>query len=225
MYYYYYTHLLYIIIIDFIIITIIIIIIDFIIITIFIGGTPAFLQTIKAALAYKLKEKMGVQNIFQRERQIVQLVFEKLGNHPSIHILAGDQQDRLPIFSFCITDLHYNLGVRMLNDYFGIQTRGGCSCAGTYGHYLLHVNPAYSSKISLKVHSGDLSSKPGWIRVSFHPTSTNKEVEFVCDGIIALADNHLLWSKEYDCDLVNSHFSRKASNNSLQKQLLTQWFN
>ena len=91
------------------------------------GGTPGFLQVIKAAFTIQLKEKMGVQNILDREHELVSYVFERLGNVTGLNILAPQHQDRLGVFSFYIDGLHYNLGVKLLNDRFCIQTRGGCS--------------------------------------------------------------------------------------------------
>jgi selenocysteine lyase/cysteine desulfurase len=98
------------------------------------------LQVIKAALAIKLKEQMGVDHILAREKQLNERIFEKLSKIGNLHLLAKEQTYRLGIFSFCIDGVHYNLITKLLKDRFGIQTRGGCSCAGTYGHYLLHVN-------------------------------------------------------------------------------------
>jgi selenocysteine lyase/cysteine desulfurase len=114
------------------------------------GGTPGFLQVIKVALAIKLKEKMGVNNILAREHQINEHIFKKLSGIKNLHILASEHTDRLGIFSFYIDDVHYNLITKILNDQFGIQTRGGCSCAGTYGHYLLNVNQETSIAIKEK---------------------------------------------------------------------------
>ena len=78
-----------------------------------------------------------------------------------------------------------------MNDRFGIQTRGGCSCAGTYGHFLLHVEQETSHKLEEKISLGDLMRKPGWIRMSIHPTTTNEEIEFVCASIKKLAQKPL----------------------------------
>ena len=161
------------------------------------GGTPGFLQVIKTALAIKLKEKMGVENILEREHELVNYIFSRLLNQENIIVLAENQQERLGVISFYIKDLHFNLGVKILNDKFGIQTRGGCSCAGTYGHFLLNVNQEKSHDLICKISSGDLIDKPGWIRMSVHPTTTNQEIEKVCDAIIELSQNHKEWSKEY----------------------------
>ena len=108
------------------------------------GGTPAFLQTIKAALCMKLKEEMGVKKILKREEEILVKIWKGIGKISNLHILAKHAKKRLGVISFYIDNLHYNLGVKLLNDRFGIQVRGGCSCAGTYGHYLLHVSQELS---------------------------------------------------------------------------------
>ena len=110
------------------------------------GGTPGFLQAIKAGLAVRLKESMGVERMLAREHEIVAALLGGLRSVPKLHLLAGHIDDRLGIISFYVEDLHYNLVVKLLNDRFGIQVRGGCSCAGTYGHYLLHVDPQRSGR-------------------------------------------------------------------------------
>jgi selenocysteine lyase/cysteine desulfurase len=162
------------------------------------GGTPPFLQTIRAAMAIRLKEQMGVSNILAREEEILHLLTPRLEKIEGLHLLAGQHKNRLGVISFYIENLHYNLGVRILNDRFGIQTRGGCSCAGTYGHYLLHVENDHSKKITDKINQGDLTEKPGWIRMSIHPTQTNEEIIFIIEAIEALVLNREEWSKDYD---------------------------
>lgn len=161
------------------------------------GGTPAFLQTIKVALCIRLKEEMGVENILEREHQMVHRIFERLQKINNLHILAQDVKERLGVISFYIDDLHYNLGVKMLNDRYGIQTRGGCSCAGTYGHYLLNVSKQHSHSITKKINLGDLSHKPGWIRMSIHPTMTDRELDYILDAIETLSAKHLEWALDY----------------------------
>lgn len=187
------------------------------------GGTPGFLQVIKTALAIQLKEKMGIENILKREHEIVDYVFSELGNIPNIKILAAQHQDRLGVISFYIEDLHFNLGVKLLNDKFGIQTRGGCSCAGTYGHYLLHVNQEASHQLIDEITLGDLIRKPGWIRMSIHPTTTNEEILFVCESIKALAANHKEWSKDYNYDKDSNEFIHKNAK-PLEKEMVEEWF-
>jgi selenocysteine lyase/cysteine desulfurase len=187
------------------------------------GGTPGFLQVIKTALSIQLKEEMGIENIQNREHEIVEYVFSRLENISNIKLLAGQHKNRLGVISFYIDDLHYNLGVKILNDRFGIQTRGGCSCAGTYGHFLLHVDQETSHDLVCQITSGDLIKKPGWIRMSIHPTTTNQEIEYVCNNIIALAENHKEWASEYNYDAKTNNFHHK--NDTLpEKEMVKSWF-
>ncbi len=187
------------------------------------GGTPGFLQVIKTALVIQLKEKMGVENILKREHEIVKYIFSNLGNIPNIKILAAQHQDRLGVISFYIDDLHFNLGVKLLNDKFGIQTRGGCSCAGTYGHFLLHVDQDASRKLVDEISLGDLLRKPGWIRMSIHPTTSNEEIKLVCKSIKALAENHKEWAKDYDYDKISNEFIHKNAK-PFEKEMVEEWF-
>lgn len=188
------------------------------------GGTPGFLQVIKTALAIQLKEKMGVQNILDREHELVDYIFETLSSIENIKILAGQHRNRLGVISFYIDDLHYNLGVKMLNDRFGIQTRGGCSCAGTYGHFLLHVDQQTSKDLVCQITSGDLIKKPGWIRMSIHPTTTTEEIALVCESIKQVALHHKEWSKDYIYDAKTNNFHHK-NDTICEKEMVKAWFN
>lgn len=168
------------------------------------GGTPPFLQTIRTAMAIRLKEQIGTELIHEREEHLKNLIWDELTAIPTLHVLADNRKDRLAIFSFYVEGLHYNLGVKLLNDRFGIQTRGGCACAGTYGHYLLGVDEQHSCSITEAIDEGDLSSKPGWIRFSLHPLMTDEEALYVLDAIKELAKRHQRWAMEYvyrsDCN-------------------------
>ncbi|OCB78596.1 aminotransferase class V-fold PLP-dependent enzyme [Flavobacterium crassostreae] len=187
------------------------------------GGTPGFLQVIKTALAIALKEQMGVENILAREHELITYVFEELGKVSTIKILAGQHQDRLGVISFYIEELHFNLGVKLLNDKFGIQTRGGCSCAGTYGHFLLHVDQETSDTLIDQISLGDLIRKPGWIRMSIHPTTTNAEIKLVCDAIKSLAQNHFSWALEYQYNKLTNEYVHQNSGTP-EADLVAQWF-
>ncbi|MCK5440801.1 MAG: aminotransferase class V-fold PLP-dependent enzyme [Maribacter sp.] len=187
------------------------------------GGTPGFLQAIRTALAIQLKEKMGVQHIMDREHQINTRIFKQLSSIKKLHILAGEHQDRLGVFSFYIDDAHYNLIVKLLNDRFGIQTRGGCSCAGTYGHFLLHVNELTSKAIEQKILEGCLMDRPGWVRMSIHPTMTDVEVDFICDAIRKVALNYAEWGKDYKHNLAKNEFDH-IDGNLHEQQLVKNWF-
>lgn len=171
------------------------------------GGTPGFLQAIKSAMCIKLKDAMGIKNILEREEELLKVVFERLNKIPSIHMLAAEHQQRLGIISFYAEEVHYNLMVKLLNDRFGIQMRGGCSCAGTYGHYLLHVDPTRSKSITDKINKGDLSEKPGWVRFSLHPTMTNDELDFVLTAIQEVIKNVREWEKDYSYSPLTNEYT------------------
>jgi len=187
------------------------------------GGTPGFLQTIKIALAVQLKDEMGVKKIHDREKEIIEEVFHKLLPVKNLKLLAEQHQNRLGIFSFYIENMHYNLGVKLLNDRFGIQTRGGCSCAGTYGHFLLHVDQNASKELLDKLDQGCLIDRPGWIRMSIHPTTTDKEVLFICEAIVSLALNYKEWAKDYTYDIKSNEFLHNSFQ-SKERDLVRKWF-
>jgi selenocysteine lyase/cysteine desulfurase len=187
------------------------------------GGTPGFLQTIKTALAIQLKEKMGVDNIQNREHELIKLVFNKLSDLDNLHLLAKKHQNRLGVFSFYIDELHFNLAVKILNDRFGIQTRGGCSCAGTYGHFLLNIDNKTSEEIEKQILEGELFSRPGWVRMSIHPTNTDEEINFVCDSIIALSKNHKEWAKDYSYDSNTNEYTHHNDMHWI-KDKVNSWF-
>jgi len=174
------------------------------------GGTPGFLQCIRTALAIKVKDAMGTANIAKREQELTDFVMAELSKNQQVKMLEPRATNRLAIVSFYITNAHYNLVVRLLNDKFGIQTRGGCSCAGTYGHILLNVDHDTSQQITQQIDAGDYCEKPGWIRASFHPTTTNAEVKFVVDAINTLTTNIGQWSKEYRFNPATGDFEKQA---------------
>ncbi len=182
------------------------------------GGTPPFLQTIKAALAVKLKEKMTVPKLLEQEEHLVSLLFNELEKIPHLHLLADNLRNRLGAISLYIDNVHYNLAVRLLNDRFGVQTRGGCSCAGTYGHYLLHVDPNRSRSITNKIDSGDLSEKPGWVRISLHPTMTEDEVLKIAEGLRQIVERVDTWSTDYRYDIHKNEFFFKGDLDSSEIQ-------
>lgn len=164
------------------------------------GGTPGILQGIRAALAIRLKEKMGVEPIEKREKELVEILLPGLKEIPKLHVLEDHVEDRLGIISFYVEDAHYNLIVKLLNDAFGYQVRGGCSCAGTYGHFLYDIDQETSKAITDQIDKGDFSTKPGWVRVSVHPTMTNEEVYGFIHAMKLIIKNIRHWEKDYVYD-------------------------
>lgn len=187
------------------------------------GGTPGFLQTIKIALSIQLKEKMGTENIRKREDEINDVVFKTLENLAGVKILAPNQKKRLSIFSFYFEKYHFNLVVKLLNDRFGLQTRGGCSCAGTYGHFLLNVNQETSNRIKGEILSGCNTQKPGWVRLSLHPTITTSELKFVCESLQKLSEKIEDWAKDYKYDTIKNDYVHKTIA-PIEKELVSSWF-
>ncbi|WP_221568981.1 aminotransferase class V-fold PLP-dependent enzyme [Alkalihalobacillus sp. TS-13] len=161
------------------------------------GGTPGFIQAIRTALAIKLKEKMGITNMLLREEELLERLFTYLKNIPNIYILDEEHRHRIGVVSFYIEDIHHNLVVRILNDRYGIQVRGGCSCAGTYGHYLLNIDQKTSKNITDQIDTGNSFIKPGWVRVSLHPTMTDHEIDYIGKSIKEIAES---------MDLIKEHY-------------------
>lgn len=187
------------------------------------GGTPGFLQTIKTALAINLKDHMGVENIHRREDELLRKVFSELPKVNRLKILAEHTTERLGIISFYFEHLHYNLVVKLLNDRYGIQVRGGCACAGTYGHYLLNVDYEHSHSITSKISTGDLSEKPGWIRFSLHPTMTDQELDYIISAIDDIGKYHHKWSPDYQYNPRTNEFRHHKASGDYSLRM-REWF-
>ncbi len=188
------------------------------------GGTPGFLQLIRAALAVRLKEMMGTEMICAREEELVQRTFEGLLPLPGLHILAPQLRHRLGAISFYIDGMHYNLVVKLLSDRYGIQVRGGCACAGTYGHFLLDVTYDHSHRITEMISRGDLSEKPGWVRLSLHPTMTDEEIETVIRALREIIEHAAEWSSDYTYNRKTNEFSHKNESGE-GREIVRSWFN
>lgn len=187
------------------------------------GGTPGFLQAMRTAMCIKLKNNMDTALIREREEELVAIAFRDLCCIPGVHILADTHKKRLGIISFYIDGLHFNLVVKLLSDKFGIQLRGGCACAGTYGHFLLDVSYEKSKLITDLITHGDLSQKPGWIRLSLHPTMTDEELIYIIDAIKQVSVHHQQWKKDYIYNKHTNEFRHKLEINQKDDFVKT-WF-
>jgi len=188
------------------------------------GGTPGFLQSIRTALAIEVKNQMGTENIAKREDELLDLAFDRLKAVKDVHVLADKVKKRLGILSFYVEYIHYNLLVKLLNDRFGIQVRGGCACAGTYGHYLLEVSEMQSQTITDEITSGDLTHKPGWVRWSLHPTTTNNEVLLFIDALEKVVVNFEEWKKDYSYNRKTNEFYYSGEKKARKKIIVNDLF-
>jgi selenocysteine lyase/cysteine desulfurase len=151
------------------------------------GGTPAIVESIRAGLVFQLKEAVGTDVIDAREHRFTRRALEVWGRNPNLRILGNPEVRRLPIVSFLVRHgdgfLHHNYVVALLNDLFGIQTRGGCSCAGPYGHRLLGIDAATSHEFECEILAGHEGVKPGWVRISFNYFLAEPVVEFLLRAV------------------------------------------
>jgi selenocysteine lyase/cysteine desulfurase len=189
------------------------------------GGTPPFIQGIKTALAISLKEKMGIEKIKERENELCQMVYKFANENDWFNILSAKNQNRMPVFSFFIDGIHYNLLVRILNDRYGIQMRGGCACAGTYGHILLNLNQTESMQIYNKIIGNDNSCRPGWVRMSLHPTTSNNELFFIFKALKEIYNTIDESRKEYFYDNEkNAYFHVSKKCQDIENKQVDAWY-
>jgi selenocysteine lyase/cysteine desulfurase len=155
------------------------------------GGTPAIVESIRAGLAFQLKEQVGVDAIREREEAFIRRAIDAWEREPGIGILGNPALPRLSIVSFTVRHagryLHHNLVVAILNDLFGIQSRGGCSCAGPYGHRLLGIDIETSHAFEREISRGCEGIKPGWVRVNFNYFISEAVFDFLVRAVALVA--------------------------------------
>ena len=187
------------------------------------AGTPGVLQILKAALAFQIKDYIGVERIEKRESELVRRAFGRLLANPNIEIMGNqDPERRIGIISFNLKDhhgkyLHPKFVTSLLNDLFGIQTRAGCSCAGPYGHRLLDIDEETSEEYRVCVTDGYSGIKPGWCRVSMHYVMDDLEVDYMLDAIDFVVQFGDLFLRLYDFDLYDGSWSKKDDSTRLQR--------
>ncbi|GAB3877339.1 aminotransferase class V-fold PLP-dependent enzyme [Terrabacter terrigena] len=167
------------------------------------GGTPAIIEAIRAGLVFKLKQAVGVDTIRAREARFLQRAVRAWQAEPSIEILGNLAAERLSIVSFVVRAegeryLHHNFVVAVLNDLFGIQARGGCSCAGPYGHYLLGIDLERSHEFEREIGRGCEGIKPGWVRVNFNYFISDVVADYVIDAVRLVAREGWRLLGDYD---------------------------
>lgn len=158
------------------------------------AGTPAIIESIRAGLVFGVKDEVGTDVIAARERDFLRRAIAAWGAHPEIQILGSPTAERLSIVSFVVRRpggryLHHNAVVAILNDLFGIQSRGGCSCAGPYGHRLLGIDPDRSRAFEREISTGCEGIKPGWVRVNFNYFLDEEVFRYLVEAIALVAEH------------------------------------
>lgn len=133
------------------------------------AGTPHILGLLYAALAYQLRNEVGLDFIKKREKILTEVFLHELSKIPAVSIYGDLSLERLGIVSFNIGSISPLDLCALLSRKYGIHTRAGCSCAGPYGHYLMQ--DCTSSK------------KPMWLRVSIHYTHSVSDIEYLISSI------------------------------------------
>ena len=168
------------------------------------AGTPAIIESIRAGLVFQLKEAVGPDAIRRREEFFIERAIERWRAHPNIEVLGNLTAERLSIVSFVVQHegryLHHNFIVALLNDLFGIQSRGGCSCAGPYGHRLLGIDIERSHEFEREIAKGCEGIKPGWVRVNFNYFISDAVFHFILEAIEFVADHGWRLLPDYSFD-------------------------
>ena len=157
------------------------------------GGTPAIVESIRAGLVFKLQREVGVPEIERREHSYIQRALAFFQSCPNLEILGNTEAPRLSILSVRVRhdgkDLHYGFVVSLLNDLFGIQARGGCSCAGPYGHTLLGMDMSYSRALEVEIAAGAMVLRPGWVRLNFNYFIDEPEFDYLLQALALVAEH------------------------------------
>lgn len=180
------------------------------------AGTPNVIGDIRAALAFIVKDAIGLDAMVTRNRELVQRALRAWEGIPQLELLGLCEPDRLPIFSFRVKNgkggyVHQQLITRMLSDRFGIQARGGCACAGPYVHRLLSIDDQESEEIRQAILSGEEIRKPGFIRLNFSVLLPDDKVQFILDAVAQIAADAPAFEADYDVDPSRAIFFPRAA--------------
>jgi len=177
------------------------------------GGTPAIIESVRAGLVFQLKNAVGEDTIHRLETRFIEKAIARWCKNPNIFILGSHDAKRLSIVSFVIRYkdmfLHHEFVVSLLNDLFGIQARGGCSCAGPYGHRLLKIDQNASERFVEVIEQGCEILKPGWVRVNFNYFITDDVFEYILKAVDWIADNGWHFLEDYRFNSTTGRWSHK----------------
>jgi selenocysteine lyase/cysteine desulfurase len=162
------------------------------------GGTPPIVQSIQAGLAFDLKAAIGPERIERIEQDYLSRALKQWVSDPGLLVLGLTEAKRLAVVSLIFRDLHHNLAASLLNDLFGIQVRGGCMCAGPYGHLLLHIDQDHSAEIRKRLREGHIGEKPGWVRISLGPSVSEDEFQILLEAVDHIARHGKRYEEQYE---------------------------
>lgn len=169
------------------------------------GGTPAIIESIRAGMVFQLKDAVGAETIHSRETEFAKRAISRWADEPTIEVLGNRAVERLSIVSFVVRHpagyLHHNFVVALLDDLFGIQSRGGCSCAGPYGHRLLGIDLDRSHQYSDAINQGCDGIKPGWVRINFNYFLDAETVDYLIDAVSFVGRHGHRFLDDYRFDL------------------------
>ena len=187
------------------------------------GGTPAIVESIRAGLVFKLKREVGVNEIERLEGSFIQRAIKRFQACPNLEILGNPSTRRIAImalrFKHDDKDLHYGFIVSLLNDLFGIQVRGGCSCAGPYGHSLLGIDMPYSRAIESEIKQGNMLLRPGWVRLNFNYFIDEQEFEYLLKAVELVATSGWRMLPFYQVDVKSGVWRFQGQSNQMVSSL------
>ena len=180
------------------------------------AGTPNYIGDVRAALAFLVKDAMGVQYMRRRNAELARTAIAAWKDVARLEILGSLTAPRLPIFSFLVEDprggyVHPQLVTRILSDRFGIQARGGCACAGPYAHRLLNISPVASERLRREILAGHEENKPGFTRVNLSALMPESKVRFIIESVSVLPAEIERLRRYYEFDPGKGLFERRAS--------------
>lgn len=183
------------------------------------AGTPNVIGDIRAALCFMIKDAIGTEFLAERQAQLHDKAKKAWANNPRLRILGHETANRLPIFSFQVEDvqgglINHQLFTRMLSDIYGIQARGGCACAGPYGHSLLDIDADQSATMREEIKNGNPLARPGWVRLNFSYLMSDEKVNFIIESVSELANSASTFLGDYVYDDATGSFAHKSVCNS-----------
>nr|WP_319247965.1 aminotransferase class V-fold PLP-dependent enzyme [uncultured Celeribacter sp.] len=191
------------------------------------AGTPGIVGDIRAGAVMALKQAVGAKTIEAREEALMRDAFARLATAEGIEILGPVDRPRIGVLSFNIScqgrHLHYGFVVALLNDLFGIQARGGCSCAGPYGHELLHIPSRAAATFEAAIQDGQSLMRPGWVRLGYNYFFDSTTANYITDAILFISSNGLRFLPDYDVDISQGLWRHRDSVRTAPSTLKDYW--